>query len=121
MSLQEGQIIGEESLQPDAGSVFDDDAQRSRILIPGWLRIVWQNRKARFGLILLGVFAFFAIFAPWLVPYDPRDNDYMPFQSPNSDHWLGTTQAGQDIFSQLIWGARTSIIVGILAGLGGSQ
>jgi len=116
MSLQEGQIIGEESLQPDARSIFDDDSQRSRIPVPAWLRIVWQNREARFGLILLGVFVFTAIFAPWLAPYDPRANDFLPFQTPNSDHWLGTTQAGQDIFSQLIYGARASIIVGILAG-----
>jgi peptide/nickel transport system permease protein len=36
--------------------------------------------------------------------------------SPNSENWLGTTQAGQDIYSQLIWGARTSLIVGLLGG-----
>jgi peptide/nickel transport system permease protein len=117
MVLQEGRLPGEDILQPDLRSAQEEEMERSsRIPIPAWLRIVWQNRKARFGLILLGFFVFVALFAPWLVPYDPRDNDFAPFQKPSSDHWLGTTQAGQDIFSQLIWGARTSIVVGIVAG-----
>jgi len=117
MSLQEGQIIGEESLQPDAQSVFDDE-QRSRIPIPGWLRIIWQNRKARFGLILLGVFVFAAIFAPWLAPYDPYKGDFTAtWQTPNSLHWLGTDDLGRDVLSRLIYGARISISVGVLSQL----
>ncbi len=117
MAYQEGQLPGEEGLEPDLQSAAGDlEESTSRIPVPGWLRIIWQNRKARFGLFLLGFFFFVAIFAPLLAPYDPRDNDFIPFQKPNGDHWLGTTQAGQDIFSQLIYGARTSIIVGILGG-----
>jgi peptide/nickel transport system permease protein len=116
MTMQEGHIPGAEPLAPDLRSAVIDDAPRSRFPMPDWLGVIWQSHKARFGLILLGFFIFVAIFAPWLAPYDPRANDYVPFQKPNSDHWLGTTQAGQDIFSQLIYGARTSIIVGVLGG-----
>lgn len=115
MTMQEGQLIGEESLQPDLPTELDDEPT-SRIPVPAWLRIMWQNRKARFGLTLLGFFVVVAIFAPLIAPYDPRANDFVPFQKPNGDHWLGTTQAGQDIFSQLVYGARTSIIVGVLGG-----
>lgn len=115
MSMHEGQLIGEESLQPDLRSALDDETT-SRGPVPAWLRIMWQNRKARFGLVLLGFFVVVAIFAPWIAPYDPRDNDFIPFLKPSGDHWLGTTQGGQDIFSQLVYGARTSIIVGVLGG-----
>lgn len=117
MVLQEGRLPGEDSLQPDLRSAQEEEMEReSRIPVPAWLRIVWQNRKARFGLVLLGFFVVVAIFAPWLAPYDPRANDFIPFQKPNRDHWLGTTQAGQDILSQLIYGARTSIVVGVIGG-----
>jgi peptide/nickel transport system permease protein len=117
MSMQEGRYLGEDSLQPDLGTAEEEQLeQRGRFPVPGWLRIMWQNRKARFGVVLLGFFALVAIFAPLIAPYDPRDNDFVPFLKPNSDHWLGTTQAGQDIFSQLVYGARTSIVVGILGG-----
>jgi peptide/nickel transport system permease protein len=67
-------------------------------------------------LILLAFFALCAIFAPVIAPYDPREASFLPLQDPSSEHWLGTTQAGQDIFSQLVYGARTSLVVGILAG-----
>jgi len=116
MSIQEGQIPGAESLRPDARTTLSEELPRSRVPVPDWLRVVWQNKKARFGLVLLGFFVFVAIFAPVLAPYDPRANDFIPFEGPSSEHWLGTTQAGQDIYSQLIYGARTSIIVGVLAG-----
>ena len=116
MSMQEGHIPGAETLSPDLRSASMDETPSSRFPIPDWLNVIWQNRKARFGLVLLGFFVFVAIFAPWLAPYDPRANDYVPFQKPNSDHWLGTTQAGQDILSQLIYGARTSMIMGVVGG-----
>jgi peptide/nickel transport system permease protein len=115
MVLQEGRLPGEDQLQPDLRTAEEEQLER-RSRVPGWIQIVWQNRKARFGLVLLGFFVVVAIFAPLLAPYDPRDNDFVPFQTPNADHWLGTTQAGEDILSQLIYGARTSIIVGILGG-----
>jgi peptide/nickel transport system permease protein len=116
MSMQEGQILGAEPVQPDLRTAGVETQPETRFPVPDWLRVIWQNRKARFGLVMLAFFVGVAIFAPWIAPYDPRDNDFIPFQKPNSDHWLGTTQAGQDIYSQLIYGARTSIIVGVLGG-----
>lgn len=89
---------------------------RWRLRAPNWLKVLWENRKARVGLIMLGCFVLMAVFAPWIAPYDPRDTSFMGSLQPSREHWLGTTQAGQDVFSQLIWGARTSLIVGALAG-----
>lgn len=93
------------------------DEDQRKVPVPEWLRVIWQNRKGRAGLVLLGLFVIMAVFAPVLAPYDPKDNDFIPFSEPSGDHWLGTTQAGEDIFSQLIFGARASLIVGLFGGL----
>jgi peptide/nickel transport system permease protein len=89
---------------------------RLRLTAPGWLLVLWSNKKARVGLIILLLMVLVAILAPVLAPYDPRDTSFMGSLQPSAEHWLGTTQAGQDVFSQLIWGARTSLIVGVLGG-----
>jgi peptide/nickel transport system permease protein len=117
MVIQQGDFPTDNDLTPDLATAEEQELERkSRLPVPGWLLILWRNRKARFGMVLLGFFVFVAVLAPWLAPYDPRANDFVPFQKPSGDHWLGTTQAGQDIFSQLIYGARTSLIVGVIAG-----
>ena len=100
-------------------SAREDTAQattRARLRVPGWFGVLWSNRKARVGLILLGVFVLVAVLAPVLAPYDPHDSSFMASQQPSAQHWLGTTQAGQDVLSQLIYGTRTSLLVGALAG-----
>jgi peptide/nickel transport system permease protein len=90
--------------------------ERRRVRAPQWLAILWQNRKSRVGLLLLLGFALAAVFAPLITPYEPKDASFLPNLPPSGDHWLGTTTAGQDIYTQLVWGARTSLLVGVLAG-----
>lgn len=100
-------------------SARDDVAEsstRARWKMPSWLDVLWSNKKSRIGLILLSMFVLVAIFAPVIAPYDPHDTSFMSSEQPSAAHWLGTTQAGQDVFSQLVWGTRTSLIVGVLAG-----
>ena len=60
---------------------------------------------------------FMATFAPWLAPYDPAERVGLPFQPPSADHWLGTNDVGQDLLSELIFGARVSLTVGIVAAI----
>ncbi|MFB9236520.1 ABC transporter permease [Plantactinospora siamensis] len=88
-----------------------------RTRLPGWFGILWHNRKCRAGLVLLGLFILVAVFAPLLAPYDPRATDYPTSLGPTGAHWLGTTAQGEDVFSQLVVGARTSLTVGLAAGL----
>jgi peptide/nickel transport system permease protein len=105
------------TVTPEA--VRDDSAvssTRARLRVPRWFDVLWSNRKARLGMILLFMFFLMALLAPLLAPYDPRDSSFMAALPPSSEHLLGTTQAGQDVLSQLIWGARTSLLVGVLAG-----
>ena len=80
------------------------------------LRAIWGNRKARVGLILFGVFVVLAVLAPLIAPYDPKDNTFERNIAGSAQHWLGTTTAGEDVLSQVIYGARISLVVGFGAG-----
>jgi peptide/nickel transport system permease protein len=76
-----------------------------------------RNRKAAVGLVLLAVIVLAAILAPLLTDYAPLQRIGRPHQAPSAEHWLGTTRLGQDVFSQLLYGARTSLLVGFAAGI----
>ena len=73
------------------------------------------SRIGMLGLFFILAFIALAVVAPWLAPYDPRGLVGTPFQPPTSGHLLGTDQLGRDIYSQLIWGSRISLLVGLLA------
>ena len=77
---------------------------------------VWSNGKARIGLVILAAFVLVAIFAPELAPYSPSNESFARAQGGSAAHLLGTTGAGQDVLSQLLYGARVSILVGFVAG-----
>lgn len=62
----------------------------------------------------MGFFILVALLAPVISPYSPTDISFQPGLGPSSEHWLGTTANGQDILSQVIWGTRTSVTVGLL-------
>ena len=90
-------------------------SRRSRL--PGWFVILWRNRKCRIGLIMLAGFVVIAALAPLIAPADPRADAFETSAGPSGAHWLGTTAQGEDVFSQLVYGARTSLIVGVVAGV----
>ncbi|MEZ0492106.1 ABC transporter permease [Kineococcus sp. TBRC 1896] len=81
------------------------------------LATLWDNRKARVGLVLLAFFLLLALVGPLLAPYGAKDNTFPRSQDAGTAHWLGTTAAGEDVLSQLVHGARTSVLVGFTAGL----
>lgn len=100
-------------------SMRDDVAMqstRARFKMPSSFTILWQNKKARVGVVMLLLFVLIALLAPVLAPYDPHDSSFLPSEQPSAEHLLGTTQAGQDVLSQLIYGTQTSLIVGVVAG-----
>lgn len=67
------------------------------------------------GAALLGLVVLAAIFAPLITSYDPRARTGLPYQHPSSDHLLGTNDIGQDLFAQLLYGARISLTVAAIA------
>lgn len=74
-----------------------------------------RNPLGMIGLVLLGGIVLMAIFAAQVAPYDPTKLTGKPFEAPSATHWLGTNDIGQDIFSELIYGTRVSLVIGILA------
>jgi peptide/nickel transport system permease protein len=92
--------------------------------VPGPLRLVlrafatlWTNSKARIGLVILTLMILVAAFAPVLAPHSPHSTDFTPYRGSSGTNWFGTTGDGEDVFSQMIYGARVSLIVGLAAGL----
>jgi peptide/nickel transport system permease protein len=66
------------------------------------------------GLVIIVLLILVAIFAPLLAPYPPNQMDIVnKLQQPNSAHWLGTDSLGRDTLSRIIYGSRTSLIIGI--------
>jgi peptide/nickel transport system permease protein len=72
--------------------------------------------KAVIGLVILVIFILMAIFAPFIAPGDPSHFVDTPHLPPSGSHWLGTTGQGQDVFIQVVWGARISLFIGFSVG-----
>ncbi len=103
-----------------------NEGRRVKHYRPGTLSLGWSkvwdtftyNGLATIGFVLLGIYVFIAILAPLIAPYDPQQMAVgLVRQGPSSQHWLGTTAVGQDIWSQLIYGTRTSLLVGFTVGI----
>jgi peptide/nickel transport system permease protein len=68
------------------------------------------------GMVIIILFLFTAAFAPWVVPYDPYEGNFDELLSPPSaQHWLGTDTLGRDILSRIMYGSRTTLMVGVVA------
>jgi peptide/nickel transport system permease protein len=80
-----------------------------------WRRAIPASGKVRAGLIIVLFFILLAIFGPMLAQYEPRASGPDILAPPSSDHWMGTTQLGQDVFSQFVHGARVSLAIGFIA------
>lgn len=78
-------------------------------------RVFFGTPTAILGTVLLTVIVLAAIVGPALAPYDPREVTGRPFSSPSAEHWLGTNDIGQDIFSEVLWGTRVSLLIGLIA------
>ncbi len=84
----------------------------------GLITAVRTSRKAMVGLIIFVIFCVLAV-APGLftsVRY-PNDLAFLPSLPPSAQHWLGTTSLGQDIWAQIVYGTRQSLVIALVAGL----
>jgi peptide/nickel transport system permease protein len=81
-----------------------------------FLRLFSQD-KAVFGAVILMFFVVLAIFAPLIAPGDPARFVGRPNQPPSREHWLGTNGQQQDVFRQVVWGSRVSLLIGFSVGL----
>lgn len=80
------------------------------------MRLLWQRKSAAVGLVIIVIVVSAAIFAPLIAPYDPnRQNLLKRLQPPSQEHILGTDSYGRDQLSRLLYGARISLMVGVVA------
>ncbi len=86
--------------------------------IKGFLTFLRYNKLALTGTVIIAILSIIAITAPYITPYNPTAITGPPYASPNKQHLLGTDDIGHDILSQLIYGSRTSLLVGTLGALG---
>ena len=104
------------------GAAADDPGLLTAPATPGRgprLRLP-RSPKVLIGLGMLGVFLLVAVIGPWIAPYNPNRSFSTTAsfpQPPSAAHWLGTTQQQQDVFSQLLWGGRSTVLVAFVAGL----
>ena len=81
------------------------------------LRALGRNGKAVAGLIIITLFIAFALLAPVLFPGDPSRIGDGGATPPSLAHLLGTTSKGQDVLALTLWGSRSSLLVGLVAGI----
>lgn len=80
------------------------------------LRVFISRRIVVLGLVVIAALLISAVFSPLLAPYDPYEQNLEEtLKSPNSAHWLGTDAIGRDTLSRIIYGTRTSLMIGIVA------
>ncbi len=104
--------MGEEAVTPRrpkpiriSAGFYSDAARRLR-----------RNRAAMVGLVVVGLLALLALFAPLVAPADPIwQNLEVRLLPPTHQHWLGTDDLGRDLLSRIIYGGRTSLTVGIVS------
>jgi oligopeptide/dipeptide ABC transporter ATP-binding protein len=79
-------------------------------------RAISRNRKALAGVLLLLLFTVLALFPGQIAPYNGQAEIFLPGLGPSRAHLLGTTAYGQDVFSQVIWGTRLSLVIALSVG-----
>jgi peptide/nickel transport system permease protein len=76
------------------------------------------NKTSWIGLAIFLIVIALAILAPWLAPFDPTDQNILEkLRPPSAEHWLGTDSFGRDTLSRVLYGARISLVIGIVSTL----
>jgi len=80
------------------------------------LAALLRHRLAMFGLVVVVLFVAAALLAPWISPADPLATSWSAIRrAPSAAHWFGTDENGRDVLSRVLWGARASLMAGIIA------
>ncbi|WP_119395092.1 ABC transporter permease [Salinibius halmophilus] len=85
--------------------------------LPAPLRMFLLDSKGAIGLLMLLAILLMSLSAPLLSDYDPQRRAGGSHEPPSAEHILGTTRMGKDVFTQLVYGGRTSLLVGFTASL----
>jgi len=79
-------------------------------------RRLLRRRGAAVGLVAVGFFVALAVLAPLVSPFDPLATSWTAIRkAPSSTHWFGTDEIGRDVLARVIWGARASLLAGVVS------
>jgi peptide/nickel transport system permease protein len=80
------------------------------------LRRLLRRRGAAVGLVIVTFFVALAVLAPAVSPYDPLATSWTAIRkAPDTAHWFGTDEIGRDVLSRVVWGARASLLAGVVS------
>ncbi len=80
------------------------------------LRRLRRRKAAVAGLVVIAIFVILAVFAPLIAPYDPAAQSWTSVRkAPSWVYWLGTDDVGRDVLSRVIYGARASLLAGVIS------
>jgi oligopeptide transport system permease protein len=97
-------------------SITSTDYERGVSLWQDALRRLSKNKLAMAGLIYLILLSIAAIAAPWIAPFSYEETDHLiGAVPPDWTHWLGTDDLGRDLFTRILYGARVSLLVGVIS------
>ena len=107
-------------IAPNPDVLSDEMLLRKRTPLRLALNFCRRKPLGAIGLAIVLVIIAAGLSADWIAPFDPEENDFSAMmQAPNFVHLFGTDQFGRDIFSRLVFGARTAMLVGFGAAVGG--
>ncbi|MET1006642.1 MAG: ABC transporter permease [Propionibacteriaceae bacterium] len=119
MSLDSAQTGRPESLSALMDTSISDE--RGTSLWQGAFQRLRRNPSAIIGAVIVLLFVLVAVFAPWIAPYEPGKSQWIDQVTPSSvpghspEHLLGLDPLGSDEFTQLVYGARQSLIIGVVS------
>jgi peptide/nickel transport system permease protein len=95
-----------------AADVLPRDASPGRRAV----RRLARRGSAVFGLVVVVAFVVVAAGAPWIAPYDPVATSWSAIRkAPSAAHWFGTDELGRDVLSRVVYGARASLLAGVVS------
>src|SRR5450759_5965310 len=100
--------------QIDTSSIL----KRAKGRVGSMLNVLTSNAKIAVGVGVVAFFVLMALAAPLLTSYDPDASVVTGSLPPSPAHILGTTGLGQDMFAQIVYGARVTLLVGFVAAIG---
>jgi peptide/nickel transport system permease protein len=96
------------------GSATEDDSAETPTARA--MRRLLRRKGAVFGLFVISLLVALAVLAPLLSPYDPNAQTWTAVrQAPSALHWFGTDDVGRDVLARVIYGARASLMAGIIS------
>ena len=103
------------TIEPAADDVAERAVSSDTPTRRAWMRLR-RRKSAMLGLIVLVLLIAMAVMAPWLASFDPAKQNYIAVRkAPSALYWFGTDESGRDMFSRVVFGARSSLLAGLVS------